>query len=116
MKNQIRTIDLIKYFQTRADKFIAIRNDLQIRFDNAEAEFNKTIWHRWFKETYRDCMRWDDSIWELDRNIRLVEQIHGILNQLEYRTKCGYETTFWDWKDWDKASFYNWCADNNIPY
>ncbi len=120
MKNQIRTQDLVTYFESRFLKYIELRDIEQAKFDAAEIEFNKSIWHKWFKAKYiRNCgfQEWSDLYYYR----QWVRESRLILNQLEYRTKCGYETSFWEWENgddiygWKVSQFYNWCVENNIP-
>lgn len=116
MKNQIRTADLILYFQERQKQMREKHIARQALHDAAELKYNKTIWHRWFGCTYADSIHYSEDALQF-RFYKIWEREAGeILAQLTYRTKCGYYTTFWEWGDWEASHFYTWCAKNNIPY
>lgn len=122
MTNQIRTIDLIAYFRARVARFTEIIEREEKRYAEEKEKHEKTFWFRWLKQEYSRTFKGSCDMYSLNWDtLNFSRMGHkeavAILKQLAYRKKCGFETTVWDFGyGWYDTAFYEWCAENNIPY
>ncbi len=113
MKNEIRTIDLIAYFEARKARLEKLVITEAEKRGARIAKHNGSIWFGWdCDEGFSGCN--NDKFW---RYTRWIQECKENLQKLTYRQKRDMQTTAWDFGGGrHEESFYNWCMENNIPF
>lgn len=77
------------------------------------AKHEASIWHRWFRVKYESSM-WDDDIWLIGSAKGWIKDLDKLKRRAEYHRKM---QTQMDCPDKEFLTlFYDWCAENDIPF
>ena len=110
---QVRTCDLVQYYQYQVDRQEADRAIVQQRYDQLAAQYEAKAIPKLLGWKYSDSIAGDRTrlVWA---GLRLDSFYSEMLLQCTYSQKIGVELMDIPYRS--SVAFYPWAADNNLPY
>jgi hypothetical protein len=102
---------IIQYAEYRIDNTTKKIAELELKLQASKLEFETT----WYARLFR--MKYDDDSWSMHFLRQALSGWVALKNAAVYQEKMGYEKfDYTGFNEFYKPAFYNWCAENNIPW